>query len=106
MLPNAIDRSSYFVTAAFLDGDGDPVSPATLTWSLTDGEGSIVNGHDQEALVPATSVEITLGGDDLIFSGIPLLDERHVLFEGTYSHSSGVCPIRDCSIFNIEAACS
>ena len=106
MLADAKDQSTYFVTAEFLDESGDPVTPITLVWSLLDGLGAVVNGRLDVPITPAASVTIALSGDDLIFSDDPLPDERHALFEGTYTSSQGVKPIRDCAIFNVVAVCS
>ena len=64
----AVEGSTYVVTAAFTDEDGDTVVPATVTWTLTDISGNVVNNREDVALTPAISVDIVMYGDDLKIS--------------------------------------
>jgi len=61
----AIQSSTYIVNAAFTDEDGGAVVPDTLTWTLKDAAGTVINGRDAIVITPATSVDILLKGDDL-----------------------------------------
>lgn len=106
MLDNAIDQSTYFVEAAFQDEEGVPVVPSTLSWSLYDGDGDIVNSKLDEAITPAASVTICLSGNDLIHAGDLPKDFRCVLFKGTYTSTFGEKPIRKSAEFYIASACS
>jgi hypothetical protein len=64
--PNAIEDSTYVVTADFTDEDGAAVIPNAITWSLEDPDGNAVNGRTDVAIgVPAASVDVVLEGDDL-----------------------------------------
>lgn len=63
---NAKDKSTIGVTATFTDADGSSVVPVSITWTLTDKEGTIINNRDQVVVAtPAASIDIVLSGDDL-----------------------------------------
>lgn len=76
------------VRVNFTDTNGTAVAPNTLTWSLLDPNGNILNSREDVTITPAASVVIILTGDDLAFlageSGNAL---RFLLLKGTY-HSS------------------
>ena len=62
----AFEGSTYIVTAAFTDEDGDPVVPQTVGWTLDDEDGNEINTGTE---TPAASVEIVLSGTDLTAGG-------------------------------------
>ena len=46
VLPNANERSTYVITAAFTDETGAPVTPNNgLVWSLMDPLGTVMNSR-------------------------------------------------------------
>lgn len=62
----ATEQSTYIITANFTDAAGADVIPSSITWTLTDAAGNIVNSREDETIViPAASVDILLSGDDL-----------------------------------------
>ncbi len=62
---NAVEKSTYIVTAAFTDEDGDAVTPnAGLVWTLTDMNGVVINSREDVSISPDTSVDIVLSGND------------------------------------------
>lgn len=62
----AKDGSTYGVTVAFTDENGDAVTPSAITWTLTTATGSVVNSREDVAVgSPASSVTVVLSGDDL-----------------------------------------
>jgi hypothetical protein len=61
----ADEESSYFVTASFEDEDGDATTPDSITYSLTDEYGTVINSLEDEVVTPASSITIVLTGDDL-----------------------------------------
>ena len=90
----AIEGSTFGIVAAFVekttdDLEGLPITPnAGLTWSLTEKDGTPVNGKTKVPLDPAPSVVIVLSGDDLALSGgYPV--QRYVILEGTYNSILG-----------------
>lgn len=98
---NAIEQSTYIITASFTDEDGSDVTPKTLTWTLTDEAGNVINSRQDVALTPNTSVEIVLSGDDLVVSTYGT--KRIVTVEGTYDSDAGTdLPLRDQVRFTID----
>jgi hypothetical protein len=80
----AVEESTYAIVIAFKDSAGNDVIPTTLTWSLSDKDGTIINSRENVSIVtPAASVTVTLEGDDLA-----LADEndplRFFIVEGVY----------------------
>lgn len=61
----ATEESTYVVTASFYDENDDPVTPTTVTWTLTDEDGVVINSREDVSITPGTSVDIVLSGDDL-----------------------------------------
>jgi len=63
----ATEESTYAITASFTDENGNAVIPNadTVTWTLTDTEGTVINSREKEAVASASSIEIVLTGDDL-----------------------------------------
>jgi len=97
-LAPAYDRSSYFVTLEFHDETGAPVTPTSITWSLTDGAGTIVNSRDQVAISPpAQTVTVALSGADLAYksTGTRLENTRKIVCQAMYLNSitNGNMPI-------------
>ena len=71
----AVEESSYIVNAAFEDEDGNAKSPDSVTWTLTDKYGTIINSREDVSETPGTSIDMVLYGDDLqILSYVSYLD--------------------------------
>jgi hypothetical protein len=63
---NAIEKSTYVITVAFKDENGTAITPKTLTWTLSDKKGRIINSRDTVTVVtPASSENIVLSNNDL-----------------------------------------
>lgn len=62
----AAEESTFIITAAFTDEDGDAAVPDSITWTLTDTDGTVINNREDVAVgSPAASIDIVLSGDDL-----------------------------------------
>jgi len=65
-LADATDQSSYVVQVDFSDETGAEVTPTAATWTLTDGNGDLVNTREN---IPVTSlastIYVALSGADL-----------------------------------------
>ena len=61
----AIEQSTYVITASFTDETGAAVVPNSVTWTLVNGDGQVVNSRSAVSVTPASSVTIVLSGDDL-----------------------------------------
>jgi len=109
----AQEKSTYLVTFTFQDENGDVVVPATVVWSLTDGNGNIVNSLTDQSETPASSITITLTGDDLQVSaaetalarvGNRNTVRRHIVVEAIYdsvTYGNGL-GLNDEAVFELE----
>ena len=80
----AKEEASIFVTAVFKDKDGDVITPTSITWTLKDEEGNIINSREDEVVTPpASSVTILLKGDDLPCVGS--LERLIIYFNAEYT---------------------
>lgn len=62
----AKEKSTFVVNASFEDEDGDAITPTSITWTLTDRKGRIINSRESVSVaVPAASNDIVLTGNDL-----------------------------------------
>lgn len=100
---DAIERSTYAVTAAFLDDVGAAVTPSAATWTLSDDRGVVVNSRSAVAISPlATTATIVLSGADLAIGASYNGRRRHLLIEYTYTSSLGAgLPGKDVAIFDV-----
>ena len=87
--PNALEDSTYVVTAAFTDEDGIAVVPNTVTWSLKDKSGTVINERTAVDETPASSLDIVLSGDDLD-PGAPDSDVGLILLTVTAPYDSAL----------------
>lgn len=88
-MANAREESTYAITVAYTDENGDAVTPTAVTWTLMDGAGTVINGRSAVSIAtPSTSNTIVLKGDDLAVSDAGQL-ERVLLIEATYDSSLG-----------------
>jgi len=86
---HATELGTYHVVAAFDDEDGAGIAPATLTWTLTDRDGNIVNSRSAVNVAgPSTSNTITLQGTDLALLG-GQTNDRIFTIEWTYDSTYG-----------------
>lgn len=89
----AIEGGYYPITVAFLDEDGDAVVPNanTIYWTLTNNNGTVINGRDYEAAASAASVVIELDGSDLsILSGETAeIVRRRLIVQWVYNSDLG-----------------
>lgn len=82
----AVENSSFGIRSTFTEktpGGDVPFTPNTgLTWSLSNRDGSPVNGKTDVPITPAPFIDIVLTGADLALIGGPV--ERYVTVNGTY----------------------
>jgi len=85
----ANEKSTFALELAITDENGDPLTPNTLTWTLTNLAGNVINERAGiEFATPASTVTVVLTGDDLALPerADPL---RVVTLEGTYDSDLG-----------------
>lgn len=97
----AVEESTFVVTAAFTDAAGTAVTPKSATWSLFDKDGNAVNSRADVTISPlASSVDIVLSGDDLqIADG----KTRKLTIKAVYDSDEGTdLPLNDELTFQIQ----
>lgn len=60
-------KSTYVINLAPTDEDDTAITPDSVTYTLTDEEGTIINSLEDVAVTPDTSMDVVLSGDDLDF---------------------------------------
>ena len=94
---------SFYV--AFTDEDGQGVTPNSITYTLTDADGTVINSLEDESVTPDEGVYITLSGDDLALQTgeTARLVARHLLVEAVVDTNRGSnLPIKREAHFVIE----
>jgi hypothetical protein len=62
----AVEQSTYKITVTYKDEDGSGVVPNNATWTLTDGDGKVINARSDVVItVPGLTNDIWLQGADL-----------------------------------------
>ena len=86
---HAREENSYTISMQFKDEDGTTCTAETLTWTLTDMDGNIINSRDGESVTPSSTTEtVTLTpSDTTIVAGQS--NERLFLAEWTYDSDYG-----------------
>lgn len=98
----AKENGTYLITAVLRDEDGNLAVPESLSWTLTDEAGVVVNGRLDVAITPPSgTVEILLSGDDLHTPGYK--DAARILtIKGQYNSSRGLLPLVEDVRFVVE----
>ena len=101
----AAEEGTYIITAEFIDDDGDSVAPDTLTWTLTDSSGTVINSRTSVSVSsPTASEDIVLSGDDLALQSGESGDTMRILtIQATYDSDAGTdLPLNDAAYFYIK----
>jgi hypothetical protein len=101
----AAEEGTYIITAEFVDDDGDSVAPDTLTWTLTDSSGTVINSRTSVSVSsPTSSEDIVLSGNDLALQTGESGDTLRLLtVEATYDSDAGLdLPLKDVAFFYIK----
>lgn len=86
----AVERSTFIITAAFTDSAGAAVVPDSITWTLTDEMGRVVNSRLAVAVaVPASSIDIVLYDADLALRDARDTGGRVLTVEAVYDSTEG-----------------
>jgi len=103
----AREESTYIITCAFVDEDDDAVTPDadTITWSLMDTNGNIINSREDVAIASLSSIDVVLSGDDLAIQTGETggFVSRRFLVKAVFDSDAGNnLPLRDEAIFSLE----
>jgi len=101
---HAVEQSTFVITASFTDEDGNTVTPNAVTWSLTNSSGAIINSREDQEEAPASSIDITLKGDDLALQdGETVKGVRILTVEATYDSDLGSdLPLKESAQFIVD----
>ena len=96
----AVEESTYIITATFINEDGDALTPTSVVWTLSDIDGTVINGRENVSITPDTAVDIVLTGRDLVVSGSR---SRVVTVQATYDSTYGsALKLKSSATFDIE----
>jgi hypothetical protein len=88
---HAIERSTYVVTAVFKDVSDALVVPDSITWTLTDEYGRVINARSAVVVtVPASSIDIVLGDKDLALMSAKDPGGRVLTVSSVYDAAEGL----------------
>ena len=97
------EQSTILYVATFTDEEGAAITPDTVSYSLTDTKGNVVNSLDGVALSPALEVNIVLSGADLVVSDTFYNNDRVLTVEATYSSTIGTgLPLKMEALFAVS----
>lgn len=108
----ATEKSTYIITASFTDEDSNAVTPNSLTWTLSDKNGTVINSRegidfevDDGTSTPgvlSATVNIILNGNDLQIINNRDIETRRIVLESTYDSSLGNdLPLRGAAEFEV-----
>jgi len=105
---NAQEQSNYTVQCDFKDEADSAVVPLSVTWTLTDTMGNVINSRSDVSVTPASTIHVTLSGDDLALSETATTASRVLTVEATYTSTypdgdgSYTLKIKDTAEFQID----
>ena len=82
------ERGTQILTISFLDEDDAATTASSIITSLTDGDGHVVNSHDEDTQTAGTTLTVVYSGDDHDLS-INSDPERIFLVEWVYTSDAG-----------------
>jgi len=100
----AVEKSTFAVQAAFLDDAGAAVTPDSITWTLCDPDGNIINSRSAVVIaVPAATVTIVLSDADLqLLSANNDWEIRYLEISAVYDSDIGSnLPLKDRAEFKV-----
>lgn len=85
----AQENDTFSIIVDFTYSNDSALTPNTLTWTLTDLDGNVINGRSAEDLTPASTITVTLTGDDLGVTSTEFAESgdfvtRSLFLDGTY----------------------
>lgn len=103
--PVAKEGSTFIVVATITDEDGAALVPSSMSWTLSDRAGTVINSRENVAIgAPASENDIVLQGDDLALLDSSSQRERRILsIKGTYNSAYGSgLPFQDEVHFSVD----
>ena len=85
---HAREGGTILLPVNFTDEDGDSFKPNSISWKLTDEDGTVINGRSSVSLTANSSTSVVLTGDDLAITGTVRKIVKVKVF-GTYNSDYG-----------------
>jgi hypothetical protein len=85
----ANEESTFGIEISFTDEAGAALTPSSITWTLTDRAGTVVNGREGVVATPAATITIVLSGADLALGTAYEGATRALLIEWVYDSDLG-----------------
>ena len=63
---NLYEQHALRVWVTLFDTRGTQVTPTSMTYTLKDSRGEVINGREDESVTPETETSILISGDDLV----------------------------------------
>lgn len=101
---HAVEEATFGIRCVFKDENDNALTPQSMTWTLTDRDGTVINSRDGIAVVnPSSTQTITLSGEDLALQGTSDSRLRRLLVEITFNSNLGnELPLKDSAEFEID----
>ena len=93
----AIELSTYVVTVLFFDENGQAVIPTSMTWTLADRLGNVVNNRQDVSIFNlSAAVDVVLSGNDLKVLPTTIGETRTLTVKAIYDSGFGTSlPLND-----------
>lgn len=88
-LSNVNERSTKIISIPFTDENGDAVTPTSVTWTLSDSRGTVVNSREDVEETPGTSITVVLSGDDTALDAAYFGTLRKLTVKAIYDSDAG-----------------
>ena len=94
---DVLEGGTIIVGASFEDEAGSSVVPNTLTYTVLNEYEEVVNSLEDQTISPASSIEVTLSGNDLPAGKL------YFIIEGTYDSDAGSgLPLKGYATFTVQ----
>jgi hypothetical protein len=99
----ANEESTFALDATFYDEDDLEITPNTVTWTLTDTAGTVINNRTAQSITADTTVTIVLKGDDLALQTGEVGSAKRILtIEAVYDSNIGSnLPLKEAAHFRV-----
>jgi len=101
---HAVEKSTFIVVVTLTNEEGNAAIPVSLTWTLTDVNGTVINEKENVSVeTPASVNNIVLTGDDLAVTESESKVKRLFTVQGTYNSDLGAgLDFKDSIAFDVK----
>ena len=105
ILDNVNEKSTKVIPVSFQDEDEAAVTPNSISWTLTNETGTIINSRENVSVTPASTINIVLSGDDLAIgdNGMSRRLLVYALYDSAYGSDLSLRAVAKFDINNLVA---